>query len=68
VASFLDATIKGLTKRLRKDYKMVRIGLERRFLGGIVNEGYEEKSPQPPFTKGGLLLRRSQVSLSSKKV
>jgi hypothetical protein len=37
VAGFLDATTKGLTKRLRKNYKMVRIGLEKRFFGGIVN-------------------------------
>jgi hypothetical protein len=37
MAGFLDATTKGLTKRLRKNYKMVRIELKKRFFGGIVS-------------------------------
>ena len=36
VAGFLDNKTEELTKRLPKDYEMVRIGLERRFFGGIV--------------------------------
>jgi hypothetical protein len=48
VAGFLDATSEGLTKRFRKDYKMVRIGLEKRSFGGIVNGDSWRESPRPP--------------------
>jgi hypothetical protein len=36
VAGFLYNKTEELTKRLPKDYEMVRIGLERKFFGGIV--------------------------------
>jgi hypothetical protein len=36
MAGFLDATTEGLTKRLRKDYKMVRIGLGKEVSGWIM--------------------------------
>jgi hypothetical protein len=35
VAGFLDNKTEELTKRLPKDYEMVRIGVERNFKGGV---------------------------------